>query len=289
MNDAKVTRRSLLREPLLHFLAIGALLFVVYGIVSNGDRADDELRIEIGAADIAYLREVWQQQWRREPTAWELQRLIDDRIREEILYREAIALSLDADDTIIRRRLAQKMQFLAEDLASQVEPSEEQLLAFYNDNHDELTDPAQFSFTHIYFSRDQRGDKAAADAERVRRELLDSAVERAPERGDRFMLESDFDALTERQVARLFGNEFAHEVFQLITGEWAGPLESGYGLHLVRISDIEPARLPEFEEVRRQVTNLYLDDLRRRTNEEVYERLKSRYEIIIAEPADSTE
>ncbi len=289
MNDAKVTRRSLLREPLLHFLAIGALLFVVYSIVSDGDRADDELRIEIGAADIAYLEKVWQQQWRREPTAWELQRLIDDRIREEILYREAIALSLDADDTIIRRRLAQKMQFLAEDLASQVEPSDEQLLAFYNDNHDELTDPAQFSFTHIYFSRDQRGDKAAADAERVRRELLDRAVERAPEHGDRFMLESDFEALTERQVARLFGNEFAHEVFQLTPGEWAGPLESGYGVHLVRISNTEPARLPEFEEVRSQVTNLYLDDLRRRTNEEVYKRLKSRYEIIIAEPAESTE
>ena len=286
MNDAKGTRRSLLREPLLHFLAIGALLFVVYGIVSDGDRADDELRIEIGAGDIAYLKEVWQQQWRRAPSTLELQRLIDDRIREEILYREAIALNLDADDTIIRRRLAQKMQFLAEDLAGQVEPSEEQLLAFYNDNHDELTDPARFSFTHIYFSRDQRGDKALADAELVRRELVDSAIERAPERGDRFMLESDFEALTERQVARLFGNEFAREVFQLTTGDWAGPLESGYGLHLVRISDIEPARLPEFEEVRRQVTNLYLDDLRRRTNEEVYERLKSRYEIIIAEPAE---
>jgi parvulin-like peptidyl-prolyl isomerase len=288
MNDAKVTRRSLLREPLLHFLAIGALLFVVYGIVSDGDRADDELRIEITAEDIAYLREVWHQQWRRAPTAWELQRLIDDRIREEILYREAIALSLDADDTIIRRRLAQKMQFLAEDLASQIEPSEEQLLAFYHDNHDKLTDPAQFSFTHIYFSRDQRGDKAAADAELVRRELLDSAVERAPERGDRFMLESDFETLTERQVARLFGNEFAREVFQLTPDEWAGPVKSGYGLHLVRIFDTEPARLPEFEEIRSQVTNLYLDDLRRRTNEEVYERLKSRYEIIIAEPTEPT-
>lgn len=286
MIDARVTRRSLLREPLLHFIAIGALLFLVYGIVSDDDRAGDELRVEISAKDIAYLREVWQQQWRRAPTAWELQRLIDDRIREEILYREAIALSLDADDTIIRRRLAQKMQFLAEDLATQVEPSEEQLLAFYNDNRDSLTDPAQFSFTHIYFSSDQRGDKAAADAERVRLELLDSAVERAPERGDRFMLESDFEALTERQVARLFGNEFAREVFQLTPGKWAGPIESGYGLHLVRILDTEPARLPEFEEVRRQVTNQYLDDLRRRTNEEVYERLKSRYEIIIAEPAE---
>ena len=284
MSDTKVTRRSLLREPLVHFLAIGALLFLVYGIVSDSDRAGDELRVEVTADDIDYLRTVWQQQWRRAPTAWELQRLIDNQIREEILYREAIALGLDADDTIIRRRLAQKMQFLAEDLATQAQPSDEQLLAFYNNNRDSLTDPAQYSFTHIYFSPDQRGDKVAADAELVRLELLDRAVEHAPERGDRFMLESDFEALTEHQVARLFGNEFAREVFQLTPGEWAGPVVSGYGLHLVRVLDTEPARLPEFEEIRDRVTNLYLDDLRRRTNEEVYERLKSRYEIIVAEP-----
>jgi hypothetical protein len=278
-----LTPKDWLREPLVHFLGIGALVFVLYGLVSGRSPPTASDRIEVTRGQIQRLEDAWAQQWRRPPTPAELQRLIDDHIRQEVLYREALALGLDADDMIIRRRLAQKMEFLAEDLVTQLEPSDEVLQAYFRVNTELFRVPARTSFTHIYFSIDSRGSNATEDAELALLELHDSSAERAPERGDRFMLEYDYASLSEEQVARLFGTGFAEKLFELPPGQWAGPVESGYGIHVVRVSDRLESRLPPFEDVRDRVRIEYFNDLRQQTNEEVYELLRDRYEILVEE------
>ena len=146
------------REPLVHFLVLGALLFGLFALVNNEASSKSPNRIEITSADVDRLQERWTKQWNRPPTETELKSLIEAYLREEILYREALALGLDQNDTIIRRRLAQKMEFLFEDLADQVEPTDEELKRYFDRNRDQYRLPARFSFAHVYFSVDQRGD-----------------------------------------------------------------------------------------------------------------------------------
>lgn len=275
------------REPLVHFLGIGALLFGVFALVNDEASSVAANRIEITASDVERLREVWTRQWNRPPTETELEGLINSHIREEVLYREGLALGLDQNDTIIRRRLAQKMEFLAEDLADQVEPTDEELKRYFDRNQDQYRHPTRFSFTHVYFSVDRRGDSAEHDARRllVHLQTTDATPLRASGQGDRFMLQYDFVRKTEQEVAKLFGRHFAERLLAVQVGSWQGPIESGYGLHLVRIHDKVEPRLPELNEVRDRIQSDLVSERRRDTNEQVYQRLKARYEIVVEDPA----
>jgi hypothetical protein len=272
--------KKLYKEPLFHFLVVGVMIFVLFSVVNKEESDVSENRIVITTAEIERLSDNWSKRWRRPPTEIELKGLVDSYIKEEVYYREALALGLDQNDTILRRRLMQKMEFLSNDLAELDAPDESALNKYFLDNQDKYKLPAQASFTHVYFSLDKRGAKAVEDAKSVLSEL--NAL-RAPERGDSFMLQYDFTQETPFEVERLFGRVFAEELFELETNTWLGPVESSYGLHLVRISEKIDARMPELASVVDKVRTDWMFEHRQKMNREIYERFKERYEIVIQE------
>ncbi len=271
------------REPLVHFLGIGALLFGVFALVNDEAGSVAANRIEITAADVNRLTERWTKQWNRPPTETELKGLIKSHIREEVLYREGLALGLDQNDTIIRRRLAQKMEFLFEDLALQSEPTEEELKAYFDRNKDKYLLPARVSFSHIYFNVDRHGEAAFGNAKQLLKKFQSHkpSLLRASDQGDRFMLEYDYAQKTQQEVGNVFGRQFAEKLFKTQKGIWQGPIESGYGIHLVRIHDRIESRLTEMEEVQDKVRLDFLHERRRKANKKIYEQLKARYDIVV--------
>ena len=272
------------REPLVHFLAIGAFLFVAYLWLNDPYATSSSTRIEVSANDIDLLRTRWMKQWQRPPTQPELESLIEAHIREEVFYREALALGLDKDDTIVRRRMAQKVEFLVADLAVPTEPDEAELRAYFQENQERYRQPVSLSFTHIYFNPDRRGSSIHRDAqaELHRLQAAKESPERTRERGDRFMLAHEYVEKSAPEIARDFGQAFEKRLVELEPETWRGPVASGYGLHLVYISDRTESRLPEFAAVREKVENDFLIDRRREVNELAYQRLRERYEIVVA-------
>jgi hypothetical protein len=270
--------KKIYKEPLLHFLIIGALIFVLFSILNKEESVVSGNRIVVTTAEIERLSNNWSKKWNRPPTETELNGLVESYIKEEVYYREALALGLDQNDTILRRRLMQKMEFLSNDLAELNTPDEPELNQFFLDNQDKYEIPPRISFAHIYFSMDKRGEKALEDAESA---LSGLNALGAPELGDTFMLQYDFAQETPSEVARLFGKDFAEHLFTLKTNTWQGPIESGYGVHLVRISEKIDSRIPELAAVIDNVRNDWMFEQRQKTNREIYERLKERYEIVI--------
>lgn len=266
------------REPLLHFLIIGTAIFAVFSIANKEEIADSGNKIVVSSAEIKRLSDSWSKRRNRPPSEIELQGLIDSYIKEEIYYREALSLGLDQNDTIIRRRLKQKMEYLSSDLAELNQPDETELNKYFVDNKNKYKFPARISFTHIYFSLDKRGARALEDSKRV---LADLDLPRAPERGDRFMMEYDFVHETPSEVTRIFGSGFAEQLFALETNTWQGPVASGYGFHLVRISEKIDARMPELASVIEKVRTDFMFEQRQKTNKEIYDKFKERYEIVI--------
>jgi len=275
------------REPLVHFLLIGAALFLLSALVGGDGATSGEETITVGADDIEWLKSAWARQWRRPPTERELQGLVDNHIREEILYREALAMGLDRDDTIVRRRLVQKIEFLTEDLIDQLKPSEEELRRFFDENVESYRNPELRTFTHVYFSVDSRGESAVADAAAVLAGLSASGnpPQRAPELGDRFMMQCDYPRRSETEVARHMGQEFARELFEVEPGRWQGPIRSGYGVHLALVSEVMGSSLPRFEEVRERVREDLQRQRRELANQGFYDGLRQRYEIVIDQAA----
>lgn len=280
-----------LKEPLVHFLVIGALIFVVFSVVNTEESTMDGNRIVVSAGDIERLSGNWSRKWNRPPSETELQGLVDSYIREEVYYREALALGLDQDDTVLRRRLMQKMEFLSNDLADLNNPDEVALNDYFLKNKDKYELPARISFSHIYFSFDKHGNRILAKAGKVLDELRASAgsLDSAPEKGDSFMLQYDFTLETPFEVARLFGQDFAEKLFQTETDSWQGPIESGYGLHLVRTTEKVEARMPELSSAIDNVRRDYMFEQRQKTNKAIYERFRERYEIVVENIPDRAE
>jgi peptidyl-prolyl cis-trans isomerase C len=278
---------KLLRQPLLHFLLLGAAIFALNSWLGRG--SDQSRTITIRAADVTRMADVWERQWRRPPTTAELRGLVDQQIHEEIFYREALAQGLDKDDVIVRRRLAQKLEFLAEDLTADPAPTDADLDAFFGVNPERYREPPRLSFSHLYFSRDRHG----ADTEAIAAQALarldaghapDPAAQRAM--GDPFMLQNDFVDRTPAELDRLFGADFGERVAALpTTGKWQGPIASGYGLHLILVTHRSDAHLPALADVRDTVQRDFIDAKRREANATFYQQLRSRYRIDIAPDA----
>lgn len=283
-------RRRLLREPLVHFLAAGLVLFGLSALLGESFGAgDDRRRIEVSAGRIRQLRDTWTRQRGVPPTRAQLDGLIEDFIREEVLYREAIASGLDQGDAIVRRRLAQKVEFLAQSVASTVEPTDAELQAFFEANSERYVVPEQVGFEHVYFSRERRGP-GAEEAARGALALLTAggpAAAEAAALGDRFMLQRAYPPQTRDQIRDLFGPRFAARVFELPPDVWTGPVESSYGAHLVRVRRRVPSRLPALAEVRGAVTRDLDEQRLRSAADEYYARLRARFEIEIALDTDA--
>ncbi len=274
---------SWLKEPLLHFLLLGALLFGLYSLVNPEEASIADNRIVVSAGDIERLSANWANKRIRLPTEAELAMLVDSYIREEVYYREALALGLDQNDTILRRRMVQKMEFLTNDLADLSQPDEAALNQYFLTNSGKYELPARISFTHIYFSFDKHGERIFDDAGKALDEirLSDVPVSRAPDMGDSFMLPYDFDAEDSFEIARIFGQDFAQRIVQIEAGTWQGPIESGYGLHLVWINKKVEARLPKLATVIDKVRTDWMFEQRQMINKEVYERFLKRYEVVV--------
>ena len=287
--------RRVLQEPLAHFLVLGALVYGLYWI--NLDAADEleADRIVVSAGEVAWLEAAWEKRWGRKPTSEERAGLIRQHVRETVLYREALAMGLDADDSIIRRRLSQKLEFLVQDLLQVPAPGEEQLLSYRQANADRYTQPALVSFSHVFVDPDRRGDETLDQAAALLAELRAALQEEgepggaAREAGDPFLLQSYYPERDETELSKLFGRGFATEVLALEPGVWHGPVLSGYGVHLVFVHAREEAVKLPFEEVRDRVLADWQDEERTRLNDEYFTRLAERYEITIEEPDEPDE
>ena len=259
---------SLLKDPLIAFLGLGAVLIAAASWWEN-DTTDRVINVD--AAEVNRLTQQWNAQMGRSPTAEELEGLIENFIQEEIYFREALRLSLDQGDIIVRRRLVQKLNFLTEDIAASQTPSDAELRAFHDANAERYRLPARYSFRHRYFSTDRRAN-AKADAE--------AALANPEAKGDPFMLQRAYAERSERAVGDLFGRGFAADLAQLSPSpDWQGPLRSAYGWHLVQLEQMLPEAQPPFAEVASRVARDLTAQRREEANAAYYEALRGRYEV----------
>ncbi len=273
---------KLLKEPLLHFVLLGSLLFGVYGWLNRGAVDSREGRqVRITEGDVKWLTETWSRQWQRPPTRDELRGLVTDLLKEELLAREARAMGLDENDTIVRRRLAQKLEFLVADTSRLAEPTEDDLKKFYAANPERFHTDALVSFTQIFFSREKRAD-AEADARTALVQLVRDETN-AADFGDPLLVESEMRDADARSVAGQFGREFANSIFALPPWTWSGPIESGYGLHLVRVTELAPGGKREFAEVKAQILERWREQRQREDNEKYFAKLTKKYDILLDE------
>lgn len=282
--------KRLLREPLVHFLVLGGVLFGAYFFEREPgtDASSKEIRLTVD--DLAQLVMVFESKWRRQPTQDEFNALVDDRVREDVLYREALTLGLDKEDEIVKRRMAQKMKFLAEDVATAREPTTEELRSWFTRHSDLFAMPARFSFRHLYFSPDRRGEAARDDAAKALTELVGQpqGSELATSLGDSFMFQDYYGDRTPQAIAREFGPEFAQTVEKLAAGTWQGPVKSGYGWHLVFVDTVIPGRIPAFEEVAEDVKTAWLGEQKAQAWRKAYEEMRSKYTVLLPVPADDS-
>jgi parvulin-like peptidyl-prolyl isomerase len=269
---------QLLREPLLHFFLVGLILFVV----AERHRAQTDIyRIVITPDRVAQLADSYRLQFGADPTPSGLEGLVEKDIDEEVLYREGLAMKLDRDDSIVRRRVVQKMQFLEQDLAAPDEPAEDELQHYYQNHLSQYATPEKVSFSHIYFSPDRAGDEAARQRAAAALADLNDGLVRAPERGDSFPDLYDYAGFGPDQAVRLFGDgEFAQMVFKAPVGRWAGPYRSSYGWHLVRVQSQTPARIAPFSEVRDQVRADAIAASQDVANRKSFQTLKARFTVV---------
>jgi len=272
--------RSLLREPLLHFVLLGAGLFLAYGW--TGGFASGGGGVVITQGRIAQLSAGFERMRQRPPDRAELDELIAEAIREEVYYREAKALRLDEEDTLVRRRLQQKLEFLSEGTAPVPEPTDAQLQAYLQGNVGNFRSEPRLSFRHVYFSSQREG--AGRDSAALLRRLQAGTAVDADTFGDPFLLARRFDQATSSELAQLFGEGFATALQDLPTGSWQGPVTSGFGVHLVRVETRDAGRVPSLTEVRDSVRREWMHDWRQRENARFYADLRKRYTVTVEHP-----
>ena len=278
-----------LREPLLHFLLIGLVLFGFYGYVNRGRGGIQSPRqIVLSLDELATMEMYFESQWHRRPTPQEFQALVEDKIKEEVLYREGLAMGLDKDDTIVKRRMAQKMQFLAEDVAAAHEPSTAELKAWFEKNTDKFALPGRYSFRHIYFSPDKRGTNAHNDAAAALAKIAGQPEHSPliPSVEDRFMFQDYYGDRTPSTIAKEFGPQFAVALEKLKPGSWQGPIESGFGWHLVFVDTVVPGRIPAFEEVESEVKTAWLGEQKAQAWQKAYQTMRAKYAVLLPAPPD---
>jgi hypothetical protein len=268
--------RRVLREPLLHFLILGVLLFAIYGAL-HGDALRSSHEIIVDQARVATLATQFQRVWQRSPTPPELQSLIDNWAREEILYREGLAAGMDRDDEVVRRRVVQKMLFEADAMAADV-PSEADLEDWLRKHPDEYRIAPYYTLHQVYFDPHRHSD----ELERVTGLAL-AALERDQQAqvGDASMLPASLVDADTVDIARVFGESFAAALPQLPTGRWTGPVVSGFGVHLVLIDSRTPARAPALAEVRKAVERDLLNARTQDAKDEFYRAMSKRYTVKI--------
>ena len=277
----------LYKEPLLHFLLLGALIFIAYGFMNADTPSDDEIVVSL--AQQKQLVNAFTVTWKRPPTSKEFQGIVENWIREEIAYREAVAMELDSNDSIIRRRLRQKLELLADDIVSIVEPTNEELEQYLAENSSDYLDEPHYSLQQIFFSIDSRGEATQQDAEQALLLLqTDDMLTNPQNLGDSMLFAYRLENKSESELSKLFGREFVLGLERIEPGDWQGPIQSAYGLHLIKIDQYQPGRALSLEEVKNEVKRDWHNQMRQRAIDTLYEQLGGRYTIIIESPVDET-
>lgn len=271
--------KKVFKEPLVIFLLLGGAIFVLFQQVSN-DYQPDNAEIMVTEGHIKSLLLNYKKVWQRSPNEKELAALIQSYIREEIFYREALALGLDKDDSIVRRRLQQKMEFISEDLASLDKPEEQELQVFLDAHKENYRQPSRFTFRQIYLNTSKRGESAQSDAVALLIKL-NAKDSNSKLLGDSLMVKHQFNLETEREIERVLGSQFLQSLNDISTGSWQGPIRSGFGLHLVRVDERIEGRAAKLDEVHDQIVRDWSSNKRKQTNEVFYENLRKRYTVKI--------
>jgi len=279
----------LFTEPLIQFLIIGAFIYGAYTLFGAPEEDFRDTKVLVDSARINAFISEWESRWNRPPTREEIEGLIQSYIKEDVLYRQAVAMGLNEDDPITRRRMAQKLEFLTSDLAMMVQPDEGELEQYFNENSEAYGAPDTMTFSQVFFDPDSRGDRTLEDAAKALAQLQAAGVptEESMQMGDGFMLQSDFVSVTPTEAARQMGSGFVEAVVLLDPGSWHGPVLSGYGVHLVYMYDYQKSPPAIFEDVQAAVLENWQLEQREKFNEDFLENLKTRYEIVIdGIPAD---
>jgi parvulin-like peptidyl-prolyl isomerase len=274
-----------LKEPLLHFLLIGGALFLLYdwrgggGSAPGGPAGAPAARIVVTRDAIDQVSGQYAKTWQRPPTEEEQKGLVEDLVRNEIFYREAVAAGLDRDDEVLKRRLRQKMEFIYEDLASLAEPTDQDLTAFMNGHRERYHADPQLSFRQVYFNPEERGKNTESAA---RRALAQLAAGGTPDAlGDPTMLEPEVPLSPLWEIKRQFGDEFGASLLDLERGTWAGPVRSGFGLHLVFVRERREGRPPQLREIREAVRQDWTAAKQKELKDAAYAKLRERYVVTV--------
>ena len=277
---------KLLREPLVHFMFIGAVIYLLYGVFAEPVPEDTDKTIVVSAGEIEWMKTSWQKRWNRPPTAAEFNGLIQQYIKETVLYREALTMGLNKHDMVIRRRLAQKLEFLAKDLVTLIPPTDEELQTYFDEHQERYQQPVLYTFTQVFIDPDKRGDTTLGDAEAIKTTLVTQgdAIDDAGALGDDFMLQNYYPEKDRVEIQKLFGSGFTESLVKLSPGQWHGPVLSGYGVHLVYVSSTQEPPAPVFAEVRERVVQDWTTDKSEELNEKFYASLREQYTVVIEEP-----
>ena len=279
---------KLLREPLVHFMFIGAAIYLLYGVFAEPVPEADDKTIVVTAGEVEWMQTAWQKRWSRPQTAEEFDGLIQQYIKETVLYREALTMGLNQHDQVIRRRLAQKLEFLAKDLVALTPPTEDELQSYFEEHQDRYQQPVLYTFTQVFIDPDKRGDTTLDDAEVIKATLIakGDAVDDPGALGDDFMLQSYYPEKDPVEIRKLFGSGFTESLAELSPGQWHGPVLSGYGVHLVYINSISEPPAPVFAELRERVVQDWTMEKGEELNDKFYANLREQYTVVIEEPVE---
>lgn len=272
---------KLLGEPLFHFLLIGLGFFVLFSQLNTNDEGTDQKEIVITKAKIDVLTGSFLRERGRSPMSYEIQNLIKSEIREELLYREALNLGLDKDDGLIRRRLAQKMKYLFNDLSVVNKASEEELKKFISEHPEKFMKPASISFSQIYFNPKEHESTLYQDANSLLEKLRITTIKESNGLGDRSLLPYNFKNKRKIDIENTFGKKFSEYAFSSSTNTWEGPFESAYGVHLIYIQKRREAHLPTLSEIRDDVQREWKSMKQEDANEIFYQSIYQQYKIIV--------
>lgn len=278
--------KSLMREPLLHFLLIGAALFLLFEVFDD-PAGQQSSQVVITKGQIEFLKASFARTRQRSPSKQELQGLVDGYVREEIFYREALALGLDKDDTVIRKRLNQKLELMSDDLAGIIVPTDEDLQQFMETHAESFRTQTRIAFRHVYLNVYQRGNSAEDEAARLLALLTDEANKSDPDTlGDSLMLPKTFNLTPVIEIAKMFGEPFSLELVNSKPGQWIGPVQSGYGLHLILVTEHITGKMPRLDEIRGTVEWEWYAANRKKLKENIYNELRGRYTVVFEQPAN---
>ena len=264
---------SILRQPLVQFFIIGGVFFALFSSVNEAPPEQDQERLEVSLQDARWLASQFQSTWNRPPSEEELARLIGEYVREEVYVREALALGLDRGDSVVRKRLRQKMEFVTEAAAQAAMPGDEELKTYFEENAETYATSTRISFSQIYLPD--------PSSETVTQVLDDLAAGADPQNlGQRTMLPFDTAMSPGSSIDGVFGSGFAQQLADLEPGRWSGPVTSGFGAHLVLVDAIAPEEIPPFEMVRDAVERDWRRDKARQLGAERFEELQRNYEVV---------